>query len=192
MKVRNLNNSSVKTRRLIKDTFVKMLTDKDEINNMSISAIAERAEISRATFYSHFDDIFGLVEEYESELINEYFTNAKLQAADNYELFLNELFAFMKKNDENHKAMCKTCDFLFSARKLSELAINKFTELFSNDRSIINRDYIELDIKIFVDGLTCEYIKYCNGLSDVSTSELYDYSKNRLETFINLRRRISE
>ncbi len=80
MKVKNLNNSSVKTKRLIKNTFIQMLSEKKEIGKISVSELVERAEISRATFYAHFDDIYSVVEEFEREIIDEFFTNAKLLA----------------------------------------------------------------------------------------------------------------
>ena len=95
MKVRNLNNSSVKTRRLIKNTFIKMLDEKREIGKIGVSELAARAEISRATFYAHFDDIYGVAEEFETELIDKFFTNAKLLATDDYEKFFEALFSFL-------------------------------------------------------------------------------------------------
>ena len=85
MKVKNLNNSSVKTKRLIKNTFIQMLSEKKEVGKISVSELVERAEISRATFYAHFDDIYSVVEEFEREIIDEFFTNAKLLATDDYE-----------------------------------------------------------------------------------------------------------
>ena len=87
MKVKNLNNSSVKTKRLIKNTFIQMLSEKKEVGKISVSELVERAEISRATFYAHFDDIYSVVEEFEREIIDEFFTNAKLLATDDYEKF---------------------------------------------------------------------------------------------------------
>lgn len=125
MKVLNRNNSSIKTRRLIKNTFIQMLSEKREIGKISVSELVARAEISRATFYAHFDDIYCVVEEFETELINEFFTNAKLLATDNYEKFFETLFAFLKENDENYKMMCKSNDVLFSAKRLTTLNGNK-------------------------------------------------------------------
>lgn len=187
MKVRNLNNSSVKTRRLIKNTFMQMLAEKKEISKISVSELVERAEISRATFYAHFDDIYGVVEEFETELIDKFFTNAKMLATDDYEKFFEALFAFMKENDRNYKMMCKSNDFLFTAKRLTTLCINKLLELINNDDKIKNRDYIEIDISVFLEGLLCEYVKYCRGLSSVAPDELYDYAKDWYKKFMKAR-----
>lgn len=184
MKVLNRNNSSVKTRRLIKNTFIKMLSEKREISKISVSELVARAEISRATFYAHFDDIYSVAEEFETELIDEFFTNAKLLATDNYEKFFESLFAFLKKNDENYKMMCKTNDVLFSAKRLTTLGINKLLELIDNDPNIKNREFIRLDISVFLEGLMCEYIKYCRNLSPVTPNDLYSYSKEWYKKFM--------
>lgn len=176
MKAKNLNRSSQKTRKLICETFMKMLAVKREIGKISVSELVERADISRATFYSHFDDIYGVAEEFENELIDKFFTNAKLLATDNYERFFIELFGFVKENNENYKMLCRANDFLFTAKRLSTLAINKFLELCNNDPNIKDRRFIETEINIFVQGLLCEYIKYCRNISSVSVEELYEYS----------------
>lgn len=187
MKVKNLNNSSVKTRKLIKDTFIEMLAEKKEISKISVSELVERAHICRATFYSHFDDIYGVVGEFEKEIIDKFFTNVKLLATDDYEKFFDELFAFMKENQENYKMMCRTNDFLFSAEKLSALVINKLLELCNASKDIKDRSFLEIEISVFVEGLLCEYVKYCRGLTAVSSEQLYNFAKDWYKTFMKRR-----
>ena len=70
MKAQNLNNSSVKTRKLIRKTFAEMLSEKKELSKISVSELTKRANINRGTFYTHYDDIYGVAEDYENELIN--------------------------------------------------------------------------------------------------------------------------
>lgn len=187
MKVQNLNNSSIKTRKLIRDTFIKMLSEKKEIEKISVSALAARANISRATFYSHFDDIYDVVKEFEDELVNAFFTNAKLIATDDYEKFFEAIFSFLAENDENYKIICKSDDMLFSPNRLSTLAINKLLELMHGDKRIKNREHIELDISIFFEGCLLEYVKYCRGLSAFTLDDLYDFTKKWYQRFIKER-----
>lgn len=187
MKVKNLNNSSVKTRRLIKNTFIQMLSEKKEIDKINVSELVARADISRATFYAHFDDIYGVVEEFEAEIIDKFFTNAKLLATDNYEKFFEALFLFLKENNENYKMMCKSNDVLFTAKRLTTLVINKLLELIDNDANIKNKEFIELEISIFLEGLMCEYVKYCRNLSSVTPIDLYNYTKEWYKRFMKER-----
>lgn len=187
MKVKNLNNSSIKTRKIIKDTFIKMLSEKKEISKITVSDITKRADISRATFYAHFDDIYGVVQEFEEELIDNFFTNAKLLATDDYEKFFESIYLFMEKNDENYKMICKSNDVLIMAGRLTQLAKNKFLELIDSDPKIKNKNLIELDISILLEGIFIEYIKYCRGISTVTPNDLYNYCKNWYLRFLKER-----
>lgn len=187
MKVQNLNNSSFKTRKLIRDTFIEMLSEKKEISKISVSALAQRANISRATFYAHFDDIYGVVDEFEDELIDIFFTNAKLYGANDYDKFFQAMFLFMKENDSNYKIICKSDSLLLYPRKLATLVINKSLEFVNNDKRIRNRKYIEVDLSIFFEGLFFEYIRYCRGQTALTLDDLYAFTKEWFSKFIKER-----
>lgn len=47
-----------------------------------------------------------------------------------------------------------------------------------HDSRIKDRTYIELDLQIFLEGLLCEYVKYCRGYSATSLDNLYEYTKH--------------
>ena len=84
----------------------------------------------------------------------------------------------------NYKLLCKSNDVLYSSRKLSLIATNKILELCNKNPNIKNKTYLELDIKIFVNGLLIEYVKYCRELSDVQLDDLYAYTKLWIQLFL--------
>ncbi len=187
MKVQGLNNSSKKTKRLIRKVFAEMLSEKNDLENISVSELCRRAEISRGTFYSHYDDIYGVAEEYENELIDTFFDNVRLVNSQNIMQFIDSIFEYFKQNDENYRLLCNSNDFILAAKKLTTIATGKFLELCMNDDRIQKRSYIELDIRIFLEGLFCEYARYCRGYSAVTLEDLYAYTKIWVEGFISLR-----
>lgn len=111
MKVQNLNSSSKKTKKIIKSVFAEMLSEKRELSKISVSELCSRAEISRGAFYSHYDDIYGVAEDYENELIDMFFDNARLLSPSTVEQFVDSLFDYIRKNDENYKLLCCSNDF---------------------------------------------------------------------------------
>ncbi len=121
MKSKNLNNSSKKTRKLIKKTFAEMLGEKKELGKISVSELCKRAEISRGAFYSHYDDIYSVAEDYENELIENFFDNAKLIKIDGSDEFIDVFFDYIRENNENYRLLCKSNDLLFAAKKLSKI-----------------------------------------------------------------------
>lgn len=177
MKSRNLNNSSKKTVRLIKKVFAEMLSEKKELGKISVSELCKRADISRGSFYSHYDDIYGVAEDYENELIDRFFDNIRLLEAKNIPQFIDSIFEFIRQNDENYRLLCRSNDFLFTAKKLTTLAAGKLLELCLGDGRLKDKTYLELDIQIFLDGLFCEYVKNCRGYSAKTLDDLYAYTR---------------
>ena len=96
MKVKNANHSSQKTRNIIKKTFAEMLSEKKELAKISVSELVRRADINRGTFYSHYDDIYAVAEDYENELISLFFSNAELIASTNTDKFIDLMFEYIK------------------------------------------------------------------------------------------------
>lgn len=189
MKAQNLNNSSRKTRRLIKAEFATMLSEKKELGKISVSELCKRADISRGTFYSHYDDIYAVAEDYENELIDAFFDNARLVESQNILHFIDSIFQFIRENNENYRLLCKSNDFLFAAKKLTAIATGKLLELCNGDSRIQNREYIELEIEIFLEGILCEYVKYCRGYTAKTLDDLYDYTRFWVTNFLRLRGR---
>lgn len=185
MKAQNLNNSSKKTKKLIKKMFAEMLSEKKDLGKISVSELCKRADISRGTFYLHYDDIYGVAEEYENELIDTFFDNVRLINSQNIMQFIDSIFEYIRQNDENYRLLCKSNDFIFAVKKLSTLASAKLLELCMNDSRIKERTYVELDIQIFLDGMLCEYVRYCRGYSQISLDDLYDYTKHWVTNFIS-------
>ncbi len=189
MKVQNANNSSFKTRKLIKDTFSEMLSEKKEINKITVSELAKRANISRATFYSHFDDIYAVAEEFKAELFDALFSNEELGAADDFEQFFEVIFSFMKKHSETYKILCRSDATLLYASRFIVLVCNKFLELACDDKRIKNRDNIELEIRVFFEGCLFEYVKYCRAQSAFTLDDLHAYAKQWCRSLIKNRER---
>ncbi len=187
MKAQNLNNSSRKTRRIIKKVFAEMLSEGKELGKISVSELCKRADISRGSFYSHYDDIYSVAEDYENEMIDTFFDNARLLESQDIMHFIGSIFEFIHKNHENYRLLCRSNDFLFAAKKLTAIASGKLLELSHNDSRIKDRTHIELDLQIFLDGLFCEYVKYCRGYSTTTLDDLYEYTKYWTTKFIAMR-----
>ena len=183
MKAQNLNNSSRKTRKTIKKVFAEMLSEKMELGKISVSELCKRAEISRGTFYSHYDDIYGVAEDYENELINRFYDDIKLSGLTDIEKTVDSFFEYIRENEENYKKLCRSNDFLFAAKKLTDLSSNKFLELCHQDKTIRDKSFLATDISVFVEGILCEYVKYCRGYSTIGLNELYLYTKDWLKRF---------
>lgn len=77
-----------KTKRSIKNAFIKLRSTKP-LERITIKELVESAEISKATFYLHYRDIYDLSDSLQKELIQDI-----LQSLDQPKLFLSDTTAF--------------------------------------------------------------------------------------------------
>lgn len=161
-----------------------MLSVQKKLGNISVSELCRRADISRGSFYSHYDDIYGVAEEYENEMIDTFFDTARMLESTNIMQFIDSLFEFIRENDESYRQLCRSNEFLFAAKKLTSIATLKLVELAHCDLRIVDTTHLELEIQIFLEGILCEYVKYCRGYSTVTLDSLYTYTKYWVKGFI--------
>lgn len=61
----------IKTKKAIKNAFAQLLTEKD-INDITISDIAEYADVNRKTFYNYYAGVFAVVDEIENDIVERF------------------------------------------------------------------------------------------------------------------------
>ena len=61
----------VKTKKAIRNAFAQLLTEKD-INDITISDIAESADINRKTFYNYYAGVYAVVDEIENDIVERF------------------------------------------------------------------------------------------------------------------------
>ena len=59
-----------RTKKWIRRAFTELMAEKKDIEKISVTELAERADISKTTFYYHYEDIYAVAEEFENELID--------------------------------------------------------------------------------------------------------------------------
>lgn len=65
-----MENRKVKlTKRLIKESMIELLKEKS-IDKITVKELAERADINRSTFYTHYCDVYAVMEEMANDFIS--------------------------------------------------------------------------------------------------------------------------
>lgn len=184
MKVQGLNSSSKKTRNLIKKAFAELINEKKELSKITVTELVKRAEITRSTFYTHYDDIYEVVNEYQLETIELLVSDNKIlnSIQDIYDYF-DEIFACLNKNEEIYKMLLSSNATLVFLEELKRLAGKKIYNVLKN--IIKNNEYLELDVDFYMDGVISELIKYFRGQSTYSSEELLVNSKKWFEKIFN-------
>lgn len=184
MKVQGLNSSSKKTRNLIKKTFAELMNEKKELSKITVTELVKRAGITRSTFYTHYDDIYEVINDYQLETIELLVSDDKvLNSIQDICDYFDEIFNCLKKNEDVYKMLLVSNGILVFLEQLKKLAGEKIYYALQN--IIKDNKYLELDVNFYMDGIISELLKYFRGQSDYSLEELLENSKKWFRKVFN-------
>lgn len=66
----------IKTKKNIRDAFLE-LRKKHTLDEIKVNALCEKAMVNKTTFYNHYQDIYELSEELETEVLDDFLNNFK-------------------------------------------------------------------------------------------------------------------
>lgn len=184
MKVKNLNRSSEKTKKLIKNTFAELIKEQQSLNKITVSELVKRADINRGTFYNHYDSIYDVAEELEAEIINVLFENTKkLYTLEDIFNYLDEVIIYLKKNEDIYRLLLASNEPQVFLKKLNKSMLNKLYNSINNNPNFKNSDSLKFQVAFFTDGIVNQILNYFTSKSDYSLDEI---SKNTKDIFIIL------
>ena len=172
-----------KTREAIFNAFTELLSKKD-FNQITVGEIINRADIGRATFYSHFETKDFLLKEFCEELFCHIFDAENNIGHDHHHIFdcdgsdsvFLHLFQHLQKNDNNILVLLSSQNnelFLKYFRSNLELLIESHLALFDARKS---KDIPESFWKNHIVATFLETLKWWveNGLKE-SPEVITDY-----------------
>lgn len=113
-----------RTKKWIRRAFTELVAEKRSIDKITVTELAERADITKTTFYYHYDDIYAVVEEMENELIDELNTTLTIidkENPDDYSAYIRKGLAFIRTNEESYRLVVNASDLNLFANKLKNI-----------------------------------------------------------------------
>lgn len=170
MKVKNLNSSSRKTRKLIKETFAELIAEKKSLSNITVTELVKRADITRSSFYTHYDSIYDVAQDIQNETLELLSTTLEqIQSIPDVYNYLDQIFIYIKENENIYSTILSSNEPLYFSNRLNIL-INKTLQ-----EALINSNHADLILKVtfFTDGCMDLITKYFrkeinNSLEDIN------------------------
>ena len=175
MEKRKEYRSAVRSRRLIRSAFLELLREKT-CEKITVTDIGTRADINRSTFYAHYPDVRGLVEESVGEAIS-YSTeladslNIKEFLADPMP-FLRELTSYGSDNKELYALLCRS---EFAQRQMEQLKrtlIDSALRFPAFPESVRSSPEFRIQISFFVGGILSLYVMWLQGELDCTVDDI--------------------
>lgn len=172
MKVKNANISSKKTREKIKKAFANLMEEKKELNKITVTDLVKIADITRASFYTHYENVYEVAKDLQDETFDVLIHNIhNLTEIDQMDSYFNEIFSYLEENEDIYSMIFSSnTPFLFT-KHLDKLMNQKLLETLSNKPI---KD-LELTVSFFVDGCMNLVIKHFRHEVPYSLEEINHY-----------------
>ncbi len=168
MKLQGTNRSSKKTIELIKKTFAELIEEKKEIHSITVTELTKRADITRGTFYSHFDSIYEVASELESEISEQIFHSmTTIQNMEDMKEYICNIFKYIKENENMYFKLLNAENSMHFTNRLSKKIVSVLKQNFTSSPT--------LNIYFFTDGTLELIIRYFKKeiTEDLDTIEAY-------------------
>ena len=86
--------NKIRTKKMIRKAFAELVAEKQDISKITVKELVERADISKSTFYGHYQDIYAVTEEFESEileLLNETLNTYMIEHEKEFAPYINKI-----------------------------------------------------------------------------------------------------
>lgn len=174
MKVKNINSSSIKTNRAIKEAFAELMKEKKSLNNITVTSLVKKADITRSAFYTHYDSIYDVAEELQNETLDVLMNNLDgIKTIDDFNHYFDIIFNYLKENERIYGMLLSSNDPLLFSNHLNK----HFTKYILKSISNINEKNLELKISFYTDGCMNLLIKYFRKEIDSSLDEIKEFLK---------------
>ena len=171
------------TKRLMKDALLELL-EQEELSNISVTALCERADVHRSTFYKYYKDPADLFLKLEEDFLDRIpLPPPVLDQRSEKQLLLatTAFFDFIKENGKAFRIFfSKSLESEFSSRLVERLCSGYITNVVSTDE--ITEQFTCIYIASGAVGLLREWI----------TSDFPVSSRKIAEMIYSLSRRVTE
>lgn len=170
--------SAIRSRRLIRTALLELLHEKP-FEKITVTDIVRRADINRSTFYAHYPDVLGLVEELMEETVN---NSIELVSGINIQHFLEEprpvlekLLAIGGENMDIYQLL-GTSDFaLRQVEKMKAVLVENAMCAVNIPENIRNSGTFRVHMNFFIGGILNVYQQWIQGNLDCSTAEILEH-----------------
>lgn len=141
--------NSIRTKKMIREAFAELIGEKKRISNISVSELAERADIAKSTFYNHYDDVYAVADEMIRELtegLNSIIDAMEADKTNDYTTYVKSIFAFLRENEDLYRKLAESPDAVFFINRIKQVVTRR---VFSNISSpFLSKNKVERQVQI--------------------------------------------
>lgn len=166
--------SAIRSRRMIREAYMELVEEKKD-GKVTVTDIVKRADINRSTFYAHYQDVQGVVEEMEEELIEQLQPWAEIEyvnVSQNPKAFLDNMAVMLEQNEKIYHILAKSNYAEHFKKRIEELLIQYLENSGEIPDIIRNSPFFDFIMAFTVGGIINVFDKWFQGDLEYSLSDL--------------------
>ena len=168
-----------KTRRKIRKAFADLLAARGSVKNITVTDLAERAEITRGTFYNYYNNLYEVGAELQAEIEKELFAERyEFNTIGDVEQYVNQIFTFLRQQESVYRQLLSSDA---PTTFLNQLESGMTQRVFSimREKGIEDKN-AEFELLILTSGTFAILRKYYRNEVSVTLEDIHDYLSHKL------------
>lgn len=169
------NRNARRSKKLIRESFIELVKEKKDITKISVKEIIEKADISKSTFYAHYQDIYAVLEEFENELIDEITSTIEEFFKDkkkDFDPYIKRLLLLFQENENFYSMFFKSDIYVSLVEKIKKIIKNELSKYITKELPNTDKKTIAFTISFFTNGITYLMVDYFKNNLDLSLDDV--------------------
>lgn len=175
MSVKKEYRNAIRSRQLIRSAFVDMLHEKP-FEKITATDIINRSGLNRSTFYAHYPDVKGIIDEFTGEIIVIFRQMLSEMDFSSFlmdpEPHLRKMISFLEENHELYRLLGKSDMSLIYLDQLKEVLIQQVLDTPHLPIEGYSKTSAEIQIRLLLSGMIDTYRVWVSGELDYTLEEM--------------------
>ena len=168
-----------RNRRRIQEAFAELLSEHGSMKDITVTELAERADITRGTFYNYYNNLYEVGIELQGEIEEQLFANnGQFADFDSVEEYIDEVFDFLRQQEPIYRELLASKEGRGFLNKLENEISGRVLVVMHNNK--IDDEAAELELLFLTNGAMALLRKYYLGEVDLSLGQIRDFLKKKL------------
>ena len=173
-----------RNRRRIQEAFAELLSEKGSMKNITVTELADRADITRGTFYNYYNNLYEVGAELQGEIESQLFSaHSKLESFSSVEEYIEAAFVFLKQQEPIYRELLTSKEGRGFLNKLENEISGRVLEVMHSNG--IEDQKAELELLFLTNGTMAILRKYYLDEIDLTLTQIRDYLILKLRCLFN-------
>lgn len=167
--------NAIRSRRMIREAFVELLHEKP-FEKITATDIINRSGLNRSTFYAHYPDVKGIIDEITGEIFTMFQQMLSemdfSQILNDPEPNLKQVVTFLEENQDLYRLLGQSDVSLVYLEQMKKVLIRQVLDTPNLPTMGLRKTSVDIRIRMLLSGVIDAYREWLSGGIDCTLEEL--------------------